>query len=478
MEHAKRIVPAAAFAGACVVGGIATAEQMSDAVDIVDIDLSEGIVIKPEAAQPSDTFNDLFDGIYVGGAALGVGVLAKRAGRQVRLSFSKKEQAVSELSYQVGGNGTGRKVRALAGVSLIGAGAGLMTGGFVDIAREVGNSQVDVSEALFGELPGTGTGENFILSNTPTPELANAMNLPNEVVAGISEAASSPEYDELVVAPMRVEWHTAFAEGSENKVQVLAAGLPQEITELPEANEICSNVKVVAAEELGVAPGQKLTVDGLPVTVHETVAESAGVNLLPVIMNNEDFARCLQTNPDQPFNAVLAQGEYEEVQRLLADSGVDVENLNNRVFVVPESEFMANTLQTGKNNVNGFALNAMALGLLFAGAALGNNARTQLANNRRINTMLQANGFDWKTIKHVYNEHSEKMALKSSIVAVPAIIGFDAMTNSGTPGAAMGPNAVTLLCVLGTTWTAARVGTELAVRKEAKREELNKGFVV
>lgn len=460
IETSARLAAGVGLATAAAVGGMVVTDHADH--------LNHRIVMAPESARPSDTFSDIFDAGIVVFGAVGVGALALGAGRKFREAVDPRAKAIGDISRKTT-NSSNRRVAA--SVSLIACGAAVMAGSFWDIASEVSASQTKVSDALFGGMPGN--GETFVLSNSPTPELATATNVAPNMLAGI--AASAQRFG-ITVAPARAEWHTTYPQdGSGAKAQILAVGLPSEVTGLPSANETCTDVPVTAAEEIGIKVGETFTMDGLTLTVRNVLKDSSGTNLMPVILNNEAFAQCVQTNPDQPYTFILARGQREQVDAFLKDAGVSTEDLSNRIFVVPEAEFMANTLQTGKNNVNSLALQSMAVAMLFAGAALGNKSGTMLANHRQTNTMLLANGLRKKQLARIYKQKADREALASSVVAAPIIVLVDAFTNSGTPGASLGPNTGTFLCVLGATWVANRAGTSLAIRREIKNIDLAKG---
>lgn len=219
--------------------------------------------------------------------------------------------------------------------------------------------------------------------------------------------------------------------------------------------------------------------EGLEVKVGRVLENGAGFNLAPIIFNNEDFARCYKSNPDQPFSILLAEGEKDEIIKVLEDAGVDnAHDIANRVYVVPRGDFITNTEETVKNNVNGLMLEAMILGLGFAAGALSGRSKTELANNRRVNNLLLANGFDKRMLAKMYRERAGIEATASSLVAAPLIILVDNASNMFLPGASMGPNATTFLSVIGATYIANRIGTEMAIRRETKRPDLGKGHSI
>lgn len=436
-------------------------------------DLEKRLAHPPEYVQPSDLLADVFDVTQLATQYIAIGALGAQGVRQIRLAVNKKERALSELGSEVVGKNRRRKVMAVGGLAV---GAAVMSGAYFDMAADVNGAQPKVVNSVMDEFTGTDSGEQYVLSNSETPELLSAAQIPVDKQEDILEAAAQ---EGVMIAPMRYEWRTAVGPQTDRRTQVLATSLPHEITGLPLANEDCEDVTVVAAKELGAKEGQDINMEGLEVKVGRVLENGAGFNLAPIIFNNEDFARCYKSNPDQPFSILLAEGEKNEIIKVLEDAGVDnAHDIANRVYVVPRGDFITNTEETVKNNVNGLMLEAMILGLGFAAGALSGRSKTELANNRRVNNLLLANGFDKRMLAKMYRERAGIEATASSLVAAPLIILVDNASNMFLPGASMGPNATTFLSVIGATYIANRIGTEMAIRRETKRPDLGKGHSI
>lgn len=426
--------------------------------------IAERFEITSDQAQPSDILADAFDGLERLSALAGGLVLAKRGTHHLKSARDPSSRALNTMARA---SNRRRVLRITSAATLLTAGAGVMAGNYFDAADSVSRSQANVGSFLVDVVD---EGEDAVLiTNTPRPELANNATINPKVAAAVIESAT--ENGETII-PMHWEWHPAVRPSNpQAKIQVLAAGLPQEITGLPLADEKCENVSVAAAKELGIEVGQEFQMDGLTLKVADILNDSAGFNLLPVILNNEDFERCVNTNMDQPYNVLLSGSGLTKAQEILKEAGVGSDNLSERVFVVPADKFVSDTLQTGKNTVNGLVLQAMALGLIFGGVALSGRDSNELISNRENNRLLKVNGFSERHIARMYAEKADADALQSSLFAMPGIILVDTFTNLGQPGAALGPSAKTYLCVLGLTWGVKRIGTSIAVRKERGLEE-------
>ena len=427
--------------------------------------LTDKVAYTTDHAQPSDALALVFDALETGGAVLGGVVIAKRGAHHVRTAFNPADTALYGLAKP--DTSKHRFLRLVTSASVLTAGAGAMTGNYLDTADAASHSQAKVGQFLVGAAGSQNGG--LLFTNTSHPELAdNATVNPEASQKLILAAAAQGE----TLIPARWEWHQATRPGKPNgKLQILATSLPEGVTHLPIADAKCDNVSVAAAHELGVEVGQTFEMDNLTLRVSRKLPESAGLNLIPVLLNNEDFARCVDTNEQQPFSVLLGNMSKDKSQLLLAEAGVNANDISKRVFVVPSEEFLSNTLQTGKNSVNGLVLQAMALGLLFGGVALSGKTSSQLINNRENNRMLKVNGFSERMIARLYTEMAEADALQSSLLAVPGVFLVDAFTNTSQPGAALGPSINTYLCVVGLTWAVKRVGTSLAVRQERGLEE-------
>jgi hypothetical protein len=433
--------------------------------------LDEKVPLGVENAQPSDDLSNAFDLMVQGGVVLGGIVLAGRGAHHLRTAVSTRERALHELAH------THDRRRIAGSLAFASIGAAAMTGTFIDMADNIATSQTDVTSAISTTLE-TASGSSeplWVISNTPRPELANNATVNPAAVEEILETAAESG---ISVFPARYEWHSALRDPAvDAKIQVLATGLPQEVTGLPSADIDCDNLSVLAAKELGIEKGKTFYMEGLTVTVRDILDDSAGANLVPVIMNNEDFARCLNTNPEQPFNALLAQGEKEEIEQLIANSTGSTTSLNERIIAVPMAEFEANTLQTGKNNVNPFVLPAILLALGFAGNASLNRASDKLANSRKNNTMLYASGMSKKDIAKLHYERASAESVQSAVASLPLIVLLDYSINTGTPGASLGPSATTALAVIGATTAMNTLATRRALKKEFRKNmDTSKGY--
>jgi hypothetical protein len=431
------------------------------------------LAVTTDSAQPSDGLSDAFDAAVAGLVAVGVAATAKRAYRHIYVSVSAEQAALNEMAH-ASSRFKSSVGRAVLGGSLVVVGSGALMGSFVDTAHEVSHSQSNVANFFTDILGKPAAGQdNFVISNSPRPELANNTNVS---VDKANKFMTSAAQNNVSVIPANWEWHAAQRNGSPDaKIQVLAASLPARVANLPIADAKCDNISVAAAQELGVAKGETFTMDGLTLTVREVLDGKSGMNLLPVLFNSEDFGRCIRNNPDQPFTAMLAQGDKEQIKKILGEQGLSAENMSNRAFVVPTSEFIENSQKTGENSVNPLVLQALAVASLITGAAVGSRASRRLTENRRSNTVLRANGMSWHQVRTKEVETAESESMISSVWALPVVVLIDAATNGGIPGAALGPGIETMLCVVGANWLVNRSGTAIALRREARKENLAKG---
>lgn len=429
-----------------------------------------------DTAEPSNGLAQAFDVAVECGVITGTAVLAKRGIKHISLSFNEKERAVYDMAHAKNRKRAGIG-RTLGAASLIVVGAGAMAGNFIDTAHEVSTSQSNVAD-YFAEITGGDTAEShsYVISNSPTPELANNGHISITKANGFLAQASS---NNITAVPTSWEWHSGHRENEEDKkIQFLAGSLPSYITGLPPASEDCEQISVDAASELGVAPGQSFEMDGLTLKVRDVLQGKSGLNLLPVLFNNEDFSRCLKNNPQEPFSVLLAKGQKQDIERVLEEQGLSSSSLTDRAYVVPVEEFVKNTKETGENSVNPLVLQAMAVAFVLTGAALGNRSGNRLVENRRVNTVMEANGMSKRLISKRYAEMAESEALLSSAVALPVVALVDMYTNSGIPGANLAPTTKTALCVLGFSWGINRLGTAVAMRREAPNIDLSKGHIL
>lgn len=420
-------------------------------------------------AQPSDGLAHDFELLENAGEALGLAFLLKRSAHHLRLAFSPEDEALYKLVPEQARHNKHRIVRTISAASFIATGAGIMTGNFIDIAKAESKAQASVA-ANFGEelnrLPARPGAKDYLLTSTQYPVLSNDSFLSAKAVSSIEKTAQKQD---VAVVPIYGGWYNGNREDSKANLPLYALGLPNTMTNLPAtANQDCQTINVEAAQELGVEVGHSFMMDNLKLTVRAKLTGDAGLDLLPVIMNEKDFADCVDENPGIPHNMLLTRATKTQVERLLQEAGIEPGNLSERVFTTPLTQFLDNTEQSGKNSVDGLVLEAMAVGLIFAGAALNSKARNQLLNNRSRLEKFKKLGFDEHKVARLFAEKSESEMLRSSLLAMPAVYLIDAYTNNGEPGAALGPDIKTFLCVLGLGWAAGRLNTTRAVRNEAR----------
>lgn len=444
------------------------------------VNADNSVAITTDHARPSDTLANAFDLLTEVGEGLGVLVAVKRGARHIDFAVRPTQKAIYDMAHTKRGV-KGRLPRSIASVGLLAAGAGIMTGNYLNVADSISASQANVAQGVFDHVmdaaaPDT-PGSVFYASSSSTPELLFPTHVSKDSVAKIIKSATA---DDVTAVPGREEWHSAFRSGEKDaKLELITFSLPHEVTGLPEADDSCTDVSAAASKELGVPIGGKINVEGLPVTIDRMLPEgTAGANMVPVVFNNEDFARCLASNPEQPFNFVLLKGTKARVEAALKDAGLSGEDAASRIFAVPEQEYISNSLQTGKNNVNSLVLEAMSVGLLFAGAALGGKARSEMVAARAKNGILKFNGFSNKMIARIYQEKAEAAAVQSSAIAMVGVLAVDGFTNSSIPGAALGPSLGTYAAVLGLTWGVNRLATSVSLRRELPKLEAKRGYVI
>lgn len=473
-ERAYQAAAGVTLFAASLAGAAALASQS----DLLERD----VVAAFGEAKPSDLVSESFD---VGRKVAEIGglvVLAAHGGSLIKRSRDPESRALSQLAKETIGAGRGRKWRAP--VAALTVGSAVMTGAFLNIADEVTSAQVDVISGVWGgmgfakdsnEVEG---GASWVISNSDTPELMSASTVPPSIIDALSALARDDVETDASFAPVRFEWRNAYTHGNEGKVQVLVSGLPAELTGIDDPNPDCEYVPVAAAEELGAEVGESFELEGMRLTVARVIKDGSGLNLLPVVMSGENFAGCLKSDPEVPFSVLLARGSEEDITKYFSEAGINiggesVQDGANRTFMVPIEDFISNTEVTVKQNVNGLVLEAILLGLVFAGGALGNSARTELANNRRTNQQLLANGMGWRSLNRMYADRSRIESLASTAAAAPIIVVFDAMSNLGLPGSQMGPDSRTVMAVLGLTYGARRVGSAIAIRSEKHKNNIS-----
>jgi hypothetical protein len=442
------------------------------------IDVGKTIIaIAPEHAQPSDGLAAALDLTIAAGALIGAGAIAKRGAHYVSISFSEKGVAIHKMAHAE--EPTKRKFnpKVVGAASLLAVAAATMAGDFADIAHAAADSQSSVAKTLTGTLDTLAPhqGESFVLTNIPKPELAVESKISKDAVNKIMSSATKFNVDAM---PLRLGWHMVYPDGK-NKVNALAAGFPKEVVDLiTPAKADCSNVEVLTVPSMGYKKGDSFNMDGpggLRVTVAGMLDGEAGAGLLPVAFENDDFSRCLDNNFLQSYSAVLARGNRQDVIDLMKSQGLDGTHPANRVFMNTLADYMNSTQKTGENNAYPYVLPAIIVGLMLGTAALSGRARTRIITNLRVNTVDEANGTPRKIIRQKELELAESEAVVSGLVAVPLVVLVDAFSNTSIPGGRIGPELTTLLFAVGSAWTANRLGTSWAIRREAKNTDFVKG---
>ena len=67
-------------------------------------------------------------------------------------------------------------------------------------------------------------------------------------------------------------------------------------------------------------------------------------------------------------------------------------------------------------------------------------------------------------------------SIQSAALSLPIVVGVDFMTNTGTPGAALGPNIVTALFVVGGVAVTNLAATKRALSREFPKIDDSKGY--
>ena len=399
-------------------------------------------------AEPSDDmanmFDDGMDALAIGGGV----VLGGLGARQVRRAISTKEQARSELAIDGRPGGYIRKTVAVGAVATLGA---TIFGVSHDVGRAVGKAQISALEAIVNEddFPRDMT----MLSKSGSPELATTPSVPSETMAKLFEAKERLDIEGVDIVPIYYSWESAIREkdkdhGSDKKILTVVMGLPSDVTGLPETKENkCDATPINAAPVLGDI-GDKLTLAGDTYVIKGHL-DGSGPNTVPIAMNFEDYAKCFTGNQDQPFNLVALRGDKQKVKELIDEAGV-VQKDGMRESTI--QQFFDETERTSKNNSNGLVLTFLAISAIASGAALGYKAKSDMANNRDINSMLLAQGVPRRSIKRIADIKSDREALWSSVASMPLITAADYSTVISTPGAVeVSPSATTFLVVLAAT---------------------------
>ncbi len=460
------------------VAGLAGLNMINDAPV-----MEEKIIIADNNAEPSNEMSDLFQGLEDILALAGAGYAGIYCTRKVYASMNDRAAALEKFASK-GKSRSGLRVIGAAGLTVLTTAVGINT---YDTAVSVGSSQINAADVLRDQLgkqePGEGT---YLLSSSPHPELASNTTLPATVLGKIIDLAATSgnkvSYD-LDVVPGRFQWSpthryeskTNLTYDKNKKIQALPISLPIEVInrgdgpDQPVANKSCTHVPVGVAQELGLKVGDEFDMEGLKLTVNNVLdGRNSGVNLVPIVFSNDDFARCLTNNEKQPYNFALAQGKLTDIKAMLTAAGIKLDGLDKteRVYIVTLDDFFNNTLQTGKNNVDPFTLNLMMVLMALSAYAIAGLTRAEIAKSSAVNAMQHANGMTKREIASIYHRRVANSVMMSWPLGVAVGWGIDISTNFGTPGAELAPNLNSAFFALGATGLIAIGSTATAVRKE------------
>lgn len=435
------------------------------------LNLNHDISLSSNNAKPSNALGTAFDGLEFAGTALGGAFLLKRGIHNLNIATNKKSNAINNIAHS--NNSRNSIFRVISSASILATSAGVLVGTFMDIDKGVSQTQSTIAQ-LFNNTLGpkvSSNVDNFVISDNPKPDMLNNLSV-NPTDNKIIRSVLSKE--NLKYIPAYRGWETGNRPNSKAEIEFMTLGLPQEVTKLPNSKADCSTIYSDTSAALGLKVGQKFELEGLDVTVKRIINGNTGFNLLPLIINNQDFANCLSEDKAEAYSMILTQAPPGKIRSLMKEINKN-QDPANRLYAASSSKFIQDALLTGENAVNGPVLEIMLVGLLFAGIALSYKARTTMANSRKQNLMLKANGFDEHLLSKIYTEINESEIMKSSLFALPAIFIVDTMTNMAEPGAALGPDAKTYLTLLGLTWGVGRISTAYALRREAKLASFDKG---
>ncbi len=438
------------------------------------VSLTHDLAITTEHAEPSNALAEAFTVLEEAGAVIGSGVLIKRGLRHFKLAVSPDAAAMNNVAHANTKNSTiaGHKVpRVLAASGLLTAFTGIVAGTFFNISNNVSETQSNVAKFFQEIIPPDKSA--VVLSNTPAPNVLNTSSISSTEITYFDTEAKKSGTN---VIPVNINWaggsYTSNGQNTYN-LEFLTIGLPKEDTGLKQANSECDNVEVNVSSQLGVKPGEFFDLQGLKVKVDRLINGYSGFNLLPVVLNGSDYQRCLLASNNGTYSFAIADGNPSNMESFLKSIRKTNENPKDRLYAVSMKDFINNAETTGKNAVNGLVLEAMLIGMALGAIALNYKTSQDLANNRNRNRMLKANGFDEHLIMKLYRERSELDAVVSAALAMPGTEIVDTLVNHAQPGGALGINLETYIAVTGFLWTISRVGTTLAVRREARmtREE-------
>lgn len=463
-SRVRNLTTGLALTGLALGGGVLVADG--------SVSLTHDFAVTTPHADPSNALAEGFVLLEDAGAAIGAGVLLKRGFRRFRIAVDPKEAALSEVAHTSMNHKTiaGHKVpRILAASGVLTAFTGIVAGSFFNISDNVSKTQSNVAKIFQEVVPKNDTA--VILSNTPTPNVLNTSSINQNEITQIDTNAKKTGTNMI---PVNINW--AGGSYTNNKpntynLEFLTIGLPREEVGTHLADKECNNVEVNVSSELGLRPGEFFDLQGLKVKVHQLINGYSGFNLLPVVLNNSDYQRCLVTADKEVFSFALVDGDPHKMDAFLKLTSKNHDSPRNRLYAVSVQDFINNAETTGKDAVNGLVLEAMLIGMALGAIALNYKTSQDLANNRSRNRMLKANGFDEHLIMKLYRERSELDAVVSAVLAMPGTEIVDTLVNHAQPGGALGINLETYIAVTGFLWTISRISTSLAVRRESRMME-------
>lgn len=440
---------AGVITGAAIAGVSATGVYLESVNDSRMPNLTQRVDFGVgDKAEPSDDMANMFDD-GMNYLALGGGiVLAGWGVRGIRRSVSDKEAALTELAKKGLTGSKARKALAAGGIAVL---SSTIFGVSHDVGKAVGGAQVAALGAIIDEdeFP----RDTALLSKSGNPELATTPSVPNESVAKIFEAKERID-SKVDIVPIYYTWESAIREkdksdGSDKKILTVVMGLPSDVTDLPQTKESdrCETTFINAAPVLGNI-GDKVTLAGNEYVIHGHL-DGSGPNTVPIAMNFEDYAKCFTGNEDQPFHMLALRGDEADVAKLIKESGVVEDNELKKSTI---QDFFDETDRTSKNNSNGLVLTFLSISAIASAAALGYKAKSNLSNERGVNSMLLAQGLPRRDINRINKIRADREALWSTFASMPLVAVADYSTVVSTPGAVdVAPSPTTFLVVLAAT---------------------------
>ncbi len=431
--------------------------------------LTDRFALTSTDAQPSNLFSDVFEGVVKGSTVVGAAYAVTIGAQKIHETFNTAAAAKAEIAAK---DRPRHSPLQKIGASVLSITAAGLFGLSIDSAAGLSSSQVDASNMLKETI-----GNNaYIVTNSPYPQLATTNYVAPEVLGRLVDYSQTEEaksqYSNVSFIPVHYSWQNIRKNGAPKDalVPALLFSMPAETLGMPDANSNCSYVPVAVAEEFGLKKDDTFEMEGVKLTVVDTIKNSAGANLLPVTTTNTSANECIANNPISPYNLLLVKGDVGEIKNILEKIRADATNPSERTYLLPLDNFFANTAQAGKNNVNGTVLPFLAMSALFAGAAIAGKRKTELAiQEGQLRYLLNSN-FRVKDIRSIGQKRACMDTLTSTVAGLALTVGLDYTINAGLPGAQIGPNGTTGLAILGImggiNYAATRSATHKILRKD------------